>query len=214
MALKNLLSWLITSKTTLAKQTNEKKEPSFLSKLKSLCGKLWGLFPENDQKNNFDTSFILIDRPINSGYSKNDKEWFEKKKWGIEKIILEDTIAKDYKIFLLREAHGYTNEEAKELIKTAKMIVHKEKLRETKREIIQKVRARYGNIQSDDRQPIPENVQNQVWNRDGGKCVKCGSQEKLEFDHIIPVSKGGANTARNLQLLCEKCNRAKSNNIG
>jgi len=64
------------------------------------------------------------------------------------------------------------------------------------------------------REPIPQEVQDIVWNRDGGKCVQCGSQEKIEFDHIIPFSRGGSNTARNLQLLCEKCNRSKSNKIG
>ena len=64
------------------------------------------------------------------------------------------------------------------------------------------------------REPIPQEIQDKVWNRDGGKCVKCGSREKLEFDHIIPFSKGGSNTYRNLQLLCEKCNRLKSNKIG
>lgn len=63
------------------------------------------------------------------------------------------------------------------------------------------------------RQNIPDSVKSVVWNRDGGKCVKCGSREKLEFDHIIPVSKGGSNTARNLQLLCERCNRQKGNRI-
>jgi hypothetical protein len=61
---------------------------------------------------------------------------------------------------------------------------------------------------------IPQDVQITVWNRDKGKCVRCGSNENLEFDHIIPVSKGGSNTVRNLQLLCEKCNRLKSNKIG
>jgi len=64
------------------------------------------------------------------------------------------------------------------------------------------------------REPISKDVMDRVWNRDGGKCVRCGSQENLEFDHIIPVSKGGATTYRNLQLLCQKCNREKSNNIG
>lgn len=61
---------------------------------------------------------------------------------------------------------------------------------------------------------ISESVKDSVWNRDRGKCVECGSNEKLEFDHIIPFSKGGSNTKRNIQLLCEACNRSKSNRIG
>ena len=61
---------------------------------------------------------------------------------------------------------------------------------------------------------ISQEVMDAVWNRDGGKCVECGSNENLEFDHIIPFSKGGANTYRNIQLLCEKCNRSKSDKIG
>ncbi len=60
---------------------------------------------------------------------------------------------------------------------------------------------------------IPSVVKLAVWRRDHGKCVECGSKENLEYDHIIPVSKGGANTERNIQLLCEKCNRKKSANI-
>lgn len=56
---------------------------------------------------------------------------------------------------------------------------------------------------------VPPQVKIAVWRRDSGKCVKCGSQERLEYDHIIPISKGGSNTERNIQLLCEKCNRSK-----
>lgn len=63
------------------------------------------------------------------------------------------------------------------------------------------------------RESISPAVKQEVWQRDQGKCVECGRNENLEFDHIIPVSKGGANTVRNLQLLCEVCNRSKSANI-
>ncbi len=59
------------------------------------------------------------------------------------------------------------------------------------------------------RAPIPDRVRLFVWQRDKGQCVKCGSREKLEFDHIIPVTAGGSNTERNVQLLCETCNRSK-----
>jgi len=60
---------------------------------------------------------------------------------------------------------------------------------------------------------IPVNVKREVWRRDGGRCSRCGSGERLEFDHIIPYSKGGSNTARNIELLCQDCNRKKSNAI-
>jgi len=63
------------------------------------------------------------------------------------------------------------------------------------------------------RQLVSDDVKTFVWQRDGGHCVKCGSQENLEYDHIISISKGGSNTARNIQLLCKKCNRSKSSNI-
>jgi hypothetical protein len=60
---------------------------------------------------------------------------------------------------------------------------------------------------------IPEPVRLFVWQRDEGKCVRCESRERLEFDHIIPVALGGSNTDRNIQLLCERCNREKGKNV-
>lgn len=49
--------------------------------------------------------------------------------------------------------------------------------------------------------------------RDGNKCLKCGTSDKLTVDHIIPVSRGGTNQEHNLQTLCEPCNLDKGTEI-
>ena len=55
--------------------------------------------------------------------------------------------------------------------------------------------------------------------RDNFTCCCCGNSIYkepnllLEIDHIVPVSKGGCTVEENLQTLCWKCNRAKSNKI-
>jgi len=64
------------------------------------------------------------------------------------------------------------------------------------------------------RQAIPQDVKIAVWQRDGGRCVECDAADELEFDHIIPLAMGGANTFRNLQLLCGTCNRRKGATLG
>jgi hypothetical protein len=48
-------------------------------------------------------------------------------------------------------------------------------------------------------------VRRAVFERDGGKCVECGSTFDLQYDHVIPVALGGATTVENLQLLCGDC---------
>jgi hypothetical protein len=63
------------------------------------------------------------------------------------------------------------------------------------------------------REFVSDETKIDVWRRDGGKCVKCGSRERLEFDHIIPVALGGSSTARNIELLCEECNRSKGASV-
>jgi hypothetical protein len=63
------------------------------------------------------------------------------------------------------------------------------------------------------RAAIPQRVRHEVWRRDRGSCVECGSRARLEFDHIIPVSRGGSNTTRNIELRCEPCNRRKGARI-
>jgi 5-methylcytosine-specific restriction endonuclease McrA len=51
-----------------------------------------------------------------------------------------------------------------------------------------------------------------IFKQQRGKCAmcKCGlSVENRQVDHIIAISRGGNNTAANLQYLCRPCNRAK-----
>jgi hypothetical protein len=62
----------------------------------------------------------------------------------------------------------------------------------------------------DDDRIIPSWVKLDVWKRDKGRCVKCGAQTHLHFDHIIPYSKGGSSKdPANIQLLCLRHNLQK-----
>ena len=54
---------------------------------------------------------------------------------------------------------------------------------------------------------IPSRVKKRVLKRDKGICSQCGSKKHLEYEHIIPLSEGGSNTAGNVKLLCQECNR-------
>ncbi len=62
-------------------------------------------------------------------------------------------------------------------------------------------------------------LRNHIKERDDYTCQICGNSTYkepnllLEIDHIKPVSKGGYTVEDNLQTLCWKCNRAKSNKM-
>jgi hypothetical protein len=59
---------------------------------------------------------------------------------------------------------------------------------------------------------IPQDVKIAVAVRDEGLCRHCGtSAGPMQYDHVIPFSMGGDNSVENIQLLCRRCNRAKSN---
>lgn len=66
---------------------------------------------------------------------------------------------------------------------------------------------------TEERRRISKDVRQLVWTRDQGQCVQCGATDYLEYDHLIPVSKGGSNSAKNIQLLCRRCNGEKSDSI-
>jgi HNH endonuclease len=59
---------------------------------------------------------------------------------------------------------------------------------------------------------IPQAVKIAVLTRDGGKCRRCGSTRDLQYDRIVPNSRGGSSTdVNNIRLLCGKCSNLKSN---
>lgn len=63
---------------------------------------------------------------------------------------------------------------------------------------------------------IPRDVMLKVVRRDGQICQRCYQpvpDDQVEFDHIIPFSKGGSSTTENLRLCCRSCNRQKTNSI-
>jgi hypothetical protein len=81
------------------------------------------------------------------------------------------------------------------------------------KEIVANLEAATEGLAYRNRTPIPGNIKLLVWTRDGGACIYCGSKSNLHFDHVIPVSKGGGNSAQNLQILCQTCNLKKSDKI-
>ena len=63
---------------------------------------------------------------------------------------------------------------------------------------------------------IPRRVMLQVVRRDGQICQNCRinvPDDEIEFDHIIPVAKGGPTNVDNLRVLCRDCNRKKSDSL-
>lgn len=62
-------------------------------------------------------------------------------------------------------------------------------------------------------------LREKIKSRDGHTCQQCRVSVRqephllLEVDHIHPVSKGGLTVESNLQTLCWKCNRSKSNKV-
>lgn len=69
------------------------------------------------------------------------------------------------------------------------------------------------------RQMMTNDLREAIKKRDNYTCCICGNSVfnepnlLLEVDHIVPISKGGKTEASNLQTLCWRCNRSKSNKM-
>jgi 5-methylcytosine-specific restriction endonuclease McrA len=47
-----------------------------------------------------------------------------------------------------------------------------------------------------------------VRERDGNRCVRCGSTRNFRVHHLLPVSRGGSNHEENLVTVCDDCHLA------
>lgn len=55
-------------------------------------------------------------------------------------------------------------------------------------------------------------LMDEVWERDGGKCIYCGEPAQ-QIDHVVPRSKGGKGIRANAVCACLKCNSKKKGNL-
>lgn len=69
------------------------------------------------------------------------------------------------------------------------------------------------------RSAMTNDLREAIKHRDNYTCCLCGNSVYnepnllLEVDHIIPIAKGGKTESNNLQTLCWRCNRAKSDSV-
>ena len=67
---------------------------------------------------------------------------------------------------------------------------------------------------------IPAPVRRAVWERDRGQCTfvgaggrRCKAQRFLEFDHVVPVARGGTATVEGLRLRCRAHNQYEAERV-
>ena len=73
---------------------------------------------------------------------------------------------------------------------------------------------RWPRYRQGEREPIPWQVRVAVYERDGGRCLSCGTAlayKDAQLDHIEPWSAYGSDRSDNLRILCKPCNEDRSN---
>jgi len=185
-------------------------DPPWLEVLPNTCD--WPGIPHITEKaNQAEKAAYAESLHSDANYKQAAKEFFERQHHDPQQVAWGDCWAYRNKILSFTSNEPHTDTEQIALLVKHHILRQERQFDKMKREI-----EAFENLEKLDggsREPIPESVRLFVWQRDKGQCVRCGSQERLEFDHIIPIALGGSNTERNIQLLCEPCNRSKGANV-
>jgi hypothetical protein len=71
-----------------------------------------------------------------------------------------------------------------------------------------------GRTEGPEKLPVPDSLHLDVWSRHRGRCVDCGSSERVNFDTIIATAERRVDTPRNFELRCQKCRDRREHNLG
>ena len=59
------------------------------------------------------------------------------------------------------------------------------------------------------RVPWPKELKQELIRQQHGICAYCGTDNRLEIEHMVPLKRGGSNDSGNLQVACRQCNKRK-----
>ena len=69
-----------------------------------------------------------------------------------------------------------------------------------------------GATEGDEGLPVPDALHLSVWSRHRGRCVDCGSDERVNFDKILATSERRTDTPLNFELRCQACRDRRTHN--
>lgn len=71
-----------------------------------------------------------------------------------------------------------------------------------------------GETEGEEALPVPDALHLSVWSRHRGRCVDCGSGERVNFDRILATSGRRTATPLNFELRCQACRDRRTHNEG
>ena len=134
-------------------------------------------------------------------------------------MVLEDVLDAALECYL--EKHAPERRAARRSARAAKKVEDTVKEDAVKEDIgSEKDQSASDTSSSSSSQHIPAEVKDSVYLRDGGQCsyvspngLRCSCRTHLNFDHVVPRARGGANCKSNIRLLCGPHNQLMADKI-